>query len=76
MDPQQSSEISPLPSASGSPSSPIQVVLPGQAVGWAAIEQSVRDFDEQQVQDYKEDIDTLLTFVRLVVTARNAFTAR
>lgn len=70
MDPQQSSENSPLPGASVSTSSPVHVVLPGQSVGWAAIEQSVRDFDEQQVKDYKEDIDTLLTFVRWGVKSR------
>lgn len=35
------------------------------AVGWAAVEKSVRDVDEQMVNDYKEDIDTLLTFVSL-----------
>lgn len=35
----------------------------GQGVGWAAVERAVRDFDDQLVQDCKEDIDTLLTFV-------------
>ena len=35
----------------------------GQPVGWAAVAQAVRDSDEQQAQDCKEDIDTLLTFV-------------
>lgn len=44
------------------PSNPT-FVLPGQAVGWAAVDKAVRDFDEQMVKDYKEDIDTLLTFV-------------
>lgn len=40
--------------------------VPAQGGGWAAVEKSVRDFDEQVVQDYKEDIDTLLTFVRVI----------
>lgn len=39
----------------------------GQLVGWAAVEKAVRESDEQQVQDCKEDIDTLLTFVSSVV---------
>ena len=49
--------------AGNSMSTPVQVVFPGQTVGWAAAEQSVRDFDEQQIKDYKEDIDTILVFV-------------
>lgn len=35
----------------------------GQLVGWAAVEKAVRESDEQLVNDCKEDIDTLLTFV-------------
>ena len=41
--------------------------MSGQPVGWAAVAQAVRDFDEQQVQDCKEDIDTLLTFVSDII---------
>ena len=35
----------------------------GQPEGWAAVEHTFRDYDEQRVKDCKEDIDTLLTFV-------------
>ena len=31
--------------------------------GWAAISKSIRDVDEQKIQDYKEDIDNILVFV-------------
>ena len=34
--------------------------------GWSAIAQTVRDVDEAKVKDCKEDIDTLLVFVRLL----------
>lgn len=35
--------------------------------GWSAISQTVRDADEAKVRDCKEDIDTLLVFVRLII---------
>lgn len=40
-----------------------QYVLSGQPTGWAAMASVVRDFDEEKVQDCKEDMDTLLVFV-------------
>ena len=46
------------------PSAPISY----QPTGWVAVAQAVHDFDEQQVQDCKEDIDTLLTFVSRVLS--------
>ncbi len=42
----------------------IRYVLSGQPTGWAAMASQVRDFDEEKVKDTKEDIDTLLVFVR------------
>lgn len=33
--------------------------------GWSAMSKIVREVDEQKIQDYKEDIDTILVFVRL-----------
>ena len=33
--------------------------------GWAAVAKTIREIDEQKIQDYKEDIDTILVFVRL-----------
>ena len=38
-------------------------VLSGQPTGWAAISKQVRDFDEEKVQNCKDDVDTLLVFV-------------
>jgi hypothetical protein len=40
-------------------------VLPGQPTGWAAMADKMREYDQDKVQDVKEDIDTLLVFVRL-----------
>ena len=36
----------------------------GRPTGWAALAESVRAYDEEKVKDTKEDIDTLLVFVR------------
>ncbi len=36
---------------------------PGQSTGWAAMSKDVREFDEEKVQNYKDDVDTLLVFV-------------
>lgn len=36
----------------------------GGLTGWAALEEHVRESEERTVQDYKEDMDTLLVFVR------------
>lgn len=38
--------------------------------GWAAVARSIREVDEQKIQDYKEDIDTILVFVRFIVSPR------
>ncbi|KAI0776496.1 hypothetical protein BC629DRAFT_1290650, partial [Irpex lacteus] len=35
----------------------------GQLTGWVAVEKALKDFDEQEIGGYKEDIDSLLTFV-------------
>ena len=43
----------------------IQYVLSGQPTGWAAMANAVREYDEERVKDCKEDIDTLLVFVRV-----------
>ena len=34
--------------------------------GWSAMSKSVRDYDEEEIKYYKEDIDTLLVFVSVV----------
>lgn len=43
--------------------SPIYVTHPRNATGWGAVESAVREDDEQLVNDCKDDINTLLTFV-------------
>ncbi len=35
--------------------------------GWAAMSKTIREVDEDKVKDYKEDIDTLLVFVRYLI---------
>ncbi len=44
----------------------VRYVLSGQPTGWTAMAQAMRDYDEDKVKDTKEDIDTLLTFVRFL----------
>lgn len=38
-------------------------VLSGQPTGWAAMPKVAQDFDQEKIQNCKEDIDTLLVFV-------------
>ena len=42
----------------------VRYVLSGQPTGWAAMAAKVREFDEEKIKDTKEDVDTLLVFVR------------
>ena len=35
--------------------------------GWAAMERTVRNYDEERIRDCKDDIDTLLVFVSLPI---------
>ena len=42
----------------------VRYVLSGKPTGWSAMAGEVRNFDEERVKDTKEDIDTLLVFVR------------
>ena len=37
------------------------------ARGGAAVAKSIREVDEQKIEDYKDDIDTILVFVSLVL---------
>ena len=36
---------------------------PQKLTGWAAVEKTFTDYDKQEIEGYKEDIDSLLTFV-------------
>ena len=40
-------------------------VLSGQPTGWAAMSKEVREFDEEKIQNSKDDVDTLLVFVSI-----------
>ena len=42
---------------------------------WAACAKALREYDEDMIQDWKEEIDTLLVFVRTYATASHACTA-
>ena len=44
----------------------VKYVRSGQPTGWAAMAKEVRDFDEEKVKSCKEDIDTLMVFVRIM----------
>ena len=45
-----------------------KVEVVGQPKGWAAMADVVRAYDEDRVKDSKEDIDTLMVFVRVYLS--------
>ena len=62
----------PVPSSSppekgdGSPSTAVQTVhIIGQATGWAAMAEDIRNYDDDRVRECRDDIDTLMTFVSI-----------
>ncbi len=42
----------------------IQTNAPIQHTGWTSLEKTIHDLDEAKMKDCKDDIDTLLIFVR------------
>lgn len=50
-------------SQAGNSESEKAYVLAGQPVGWAGMAKDVREFDQEEVKQGKEDVDTLLVFV-------------
>ena len=46
-----------------------RVRIEPERTGWARIYDLVREYDKNRVVDSKEDIDTLLVFVRLRITS-------
>ena len=44
-----------------------RVRVEAERTGWAKLYDLVRDFDKNRIVDNKEDIDTLLVFVSLVI---------
>ena len=43
----------------------IRYVLSGQPTGWTTMWANMREYDETKAKDVKDDIDTLLVFVRI-----------
>jgi sRNA-binding protein len=59
----------PLPSQQDTALPPTHIQLSGGphlnvGTGWSAMARIVREVDDQKIQDCKEDIDTILVFVR------------
>ena len=50
----------------------VRFVLSGQPTGWAAMAETVREYDEDKVKDVKEDMDSLFIFVRIFPASMNA----
>lgn len=62
--PLASGDIRATADGTSDPNANIRYVLAGQPTGWAAVAASVREYDEDRIKSTKEDIDTLLVFVR------------
>lgn len=43
----------------------VRYVLSGQPTGWAAMAEDIKKYDKEKIDDCKEDIDTLMTFVSM-----------
>ena len=48
-----------------------RVRIKPERTGWARMHDLVREYDKNRVVDNKEDIDTLLVFVSLVLVSPN-----
>ena len=48
-----------------------RVRIEPERTGWARMHDLVREYDKNRVVDNKEDIDTLLVFVSLVLVSPN-----
>ncbi|KAJ3533832.1 hypothetical protein NM688_g7229 [Phlebia brevispora] len=62
-----------LTSTEMDPESNVRYVVAGNPTGWAGIAKTIRDVDEDTIEDYKEDIDTLLVFTGLFSAVLTAF---
>lgn len=52
----------------GTEGNPTHVVSrPAPTIGWAGVQSGVEEFDREEIQGYKEDMDALLVFVSLLV---------
>ncbi|KAI0093777.1 hypothetical protein BDY19DRAFT_274419 [Irpex rosettiformis] len=68
-----SASINNLPRKKGDGPTVKTVQIVGQATGWAAMAEDIRDYDENRVKECREDIDTLMTFAGLFSAALTAF---
>ncbi|KAI0344854.1 hypothetical protein BDW22DRAFT_1326978, partial [Trametopsis cervina] len=59
----------------GSQKDPIHVLTRDTPVGWAVIQKALDDFDKEQIEGVKNDIDTLLVFIGLFSAVLTAFLA-
>ena len=60
------SSAMPEPAATADSEPKVQYVLSGQPTGLAAMANAVREYDDERVENCKEDIDTLLVFVSVL----------
>ncbi|KAI0341639.1 hypothetical protein BDW22DRAFT_256781 [Trametopsis cervina] len=57
----------------GSQKNPIHVLTRDTPIGWAVIQKAVDEFDKDQIEGVKNDIDTLLVFIGLFSAVLTAF---
>ncbi|KAI0342131.1 hypothetical protein BDW22DRAFT_1331537, partial [Trametopsis cervina] len=57
----------------GSQKNPVHVLSRDTPVGWAVIQQVVDEYDREQIEAVKNDIDTLLVFIGLFSAVLSAF---
>ncbi|KAI0337170.1 hypothetical protein BDW22DRAFT_975356 [Trametopsis cervina] len=59
----------------GSQENPVHVLDRDAAIGWAAIAKALEDYDKDEIEGVKNDIDTLLVFIGLFSAVLSAFLA-
>ncbi|KAI0341653.1 hypothetical protein BDW22DRAFT_1332184, partial [Trametopsis cervina] len=57
----------------GSQKNPLHVLTRDTPIGWAVIQKAVDEFDKDQIEGVKNDIDTLLVFIGLFSAVLSAF---
>ncbi|KAI0337759.1 hypothetical protein BDW22DRAFT_1339206, partial [Trametopsis cervina] len=70
-------------SATGAPQAPLGtegnpthvVSRPAPTIGWAGVQSGVEEFDKEEIQGYKEDMDALLVFIGLFSAVLAGFVA-
>ncbi|KAI0337765.1 hypothetical protein BDW22DRAFT_852924 [Trametopsis cervina] len=60
----------------GTEGNPTHVVSrPAPTIGWAGVQSGVEEFDKEEIQGYKEDMDALLVFIGLFSAVLASFVA-